>query len=1477
MASRRNHGFQWFHAFSLRAGLATAFITMIVLTLFVGFVSLLTQDRAIRALDRLLEVDGRIAALSSESNVAMLKARRAEKDFLLFRREFGFGEAKSRYATLLRISLAEIRQNMAEIRALNSDPRTVEQTQAVERAVSQYEAGFLRVVDLYGALGYVDSGFEGEIREAAHRIESIVNAAGEVRLLADLLSLRRHEKDFIARGLDKHAEAFAKGIDHLKTDLADARLSSQRKQELPGLADEYARLFEQYVRTNTRIDAETATYLAAAHTVEPVLDNLRVAARRSEIATRSEVEQVTQVAIWAISGTGLFAVLLGLAVAWFVARTISRSVDESLDFAKQVARGDFTARLIPRGRNEFGTLAVALNEMTAALQQRDRGLRRAQDVAKLSHVITGPDGAFESWSESLPELIGVVPEQMPRSTRAWLDLLHPDDRALFRGKAIEAGVKGAGIHIEYRLRRADGALIHVRQTMEPLEGSADAAGKSRWFNTLQDVTEQKRAAEALQLSEARYRAMFEKAGAGIAHTDLSGRYIVVNPKYSEITGYDQKDLRSLRFADLNYPEDVQRGIDLRAQLLAGTIPSYERELRMIRKDGKQIWASATTALILDAEGKPAHFISVLHDVSERKRAESALKESEAQYRDLIERASDGIFLCDAEGRYALVNARFADMLAYREEELLGLHFTVTYPGGERKLAAERSATVRESGGALFERLMCRRDGSLFPVEISLRPLRQGMVQGIVRDISERQKAQQALAESEMRFRQLAENINEVFFLMDPAGTRILYVSPTYEKIWGRSVAGLYENPRSWTDAIHPEDRSQAMATFDATARTGQFDFEFRIAATDGTLRWIRARGFPVRDDQGNLYRVAGVAEDITERRLQHRKIERLNRVYAVLSGINAAIVRTRERAELFREACRIAVEIGGFRFAWVCVVDAPAMQLQPVASAGADDGFLATVRQRFSLREDAPEGQGIAVTAVRERRAVIINDVQADSQIRYKQEHAERGIRSVAVLPLLVAGEARAVLALHSSEAGFFDDDEAKLLLELAGDIAFAMDHIEKAERLDYLAYYDSLTGLANRRLFLERLDQSIHAAAQTQGKLAVVLADIERLRTVNESLGRQAGDELLKQAAERLAHAAGASVVGRIGADQFAIVLLSVKGKSEVGRTVAKLSRSCFGEPFRLGGAELRISAKGGIALFPSDGDDAEALLRNAEAALVRAKESGEKYLFYSQKLTERVAERLTLENRLRQALERNEFVLHYQPKVELETRRIVGAEALIRWQSPELGLVPPGQFIPLMEETGLILEVGEWALGKAIADHSRWLEQGLRAPRLAVNVSAIQLRREDFVAGVSRALGRGATPPGIDLEITESLVMDEIERNIQKLKEIHDLGVDIAIDDFGTGYSSLGYLAKLPVQSLKIDRSFIITMLNDPDTLTLVRTMISLAQSLRLKVVAEGVDSEEQARFLRLLRCDQMQGYLFSRPLPFDDMTALLRLGQG
>lgn len=746
------------------------------------------------------------------------------------------------------------------------------------------------------------------------------------------------------------------------------------------------------------------------------------------------------------------------------------------------------------------------------------------------------------------------------------------------------------------------------------------------------------------------------------------------------------------------------------------------------------------------------------------------------------------------------------------------------------------------------------------------------------EIDERERASAELTASEERFRELAENIHDAFFVIAGDLSRTLYMSPAYEEIWGRPWFELAEKPLPWADSLHPDDVERVRRATEQNTRvaSAKQEFEFRIVRPLGDVRWIYVRTFPIVHDDGNISRVVGVATDITHRKLAEAKIEHLNRVHEVLSGINSLIVRATDRTELFWEACRLAVENGRFRMAWCSWLDPETSQVTPVAWAG--DG--PDIANALACRLDASaESDNLIAAAMRLQQPAICDDLQKDARlVPCAQEMLEHGYRAVVALPLVIDAESVGCLALVMDESGFFNAAEMRLLSELSGDIAFALDHIKKAERLNYLAYYDSLTGLANRTFFYERLAQYVSAAARGQRQFALVIADIERFETVNSTFGRHAGDEVLRQVGERLMHCVGdASEVARLGADQFAAVIFDVGDVAEVVHTIDQWRQKWLGTPFKVEGSDLRISAKTGIALYPADGTEPVNLIRNAEAALKNAKNTGDQLLFYAPYLSEQAAEALDLENQLKRAVEREEFVLYYQPKVDSQTRRLEGVEALIRWRNPERGLIAPMKFIPLLEETGMIVEVGTWALRQAILDRNLWKEHGLQVPRVAVNVSTVQLQRSDFVRTVANTIKAAGSDPGLDIEVTESLIMNDADGNIAKLRAIGDLGVKIAIDDFGTGYSSLSYLTRLPAQTLKIDRSFVISMLDDPGVMTLVSTIVSLAHSLKLEVVAEGVETEEQARFLRLLRCDQMQGFLIAKPLPPEDMIAYLARSRG
>ena len=461
-----------------------------------------------------------------------------------------------------------------------------------------------------------------------------------------------------------------------------------------------------------------------------------------------------------------------------------------------------------------------------------------------------------------------------------------------------------------------------------------------------------------------------------------------------------------------------------------------------------------------------------------------------------------------------------------------------------------------------------------------------------------------------------------------------------------------------------------------------------------------------------------------------------------------------------------------------------------------------------------------------------------------------------------------------SAQAAWNQAGKAVRLVGATADITQRKEQHSRLARLDYLTLHDELTGLPNRAHFTAELEGQIAAAQAHAEKLALIAIDLVRFRHLNETLGRSSGDLILKEAAKRLTATLRAKdVVSRFQGDSFVIMMPGVERESEAAQWVQHTLVPALDAPMSIQGTDLSLSAKSGIALYPSDAGTADALIANAEAALKQAKHSPLPYLFYAPSMNSRVAEKLRLETKLRRALANNEFLLYYQPKVELKSGEIVGMEALIRWRDPEVGLVPPGSFIPLLEETELILPVGRWVIERAAQQYVEWLSLGIVVPRIAVNVSALQLAQREFVQSLDATLARYPTAVGgLDLELTESVLMDDLSGNIEKLRAAKERGLQVAIDDFGTGYSSLGYLSRLPLDALKVDRSFIDNMADDPQQMSIVTAIISLAHSIDLKVIAEGVETATQAQLLRLLRCDQIQGYLLARPQPAEDVAKLL-----
>jgi diguanylate cyclase (GGDEF)-like protein/PAS domain S-box-containing protein len=638
----------------------------------------------------------------------------------------------------------------------------------------------------------------------------------------------------------------------------------------------------------------------------------------------------------------------------------------------------------------------------------------------------------------------------------------------------------------------------------------------------------------------------------------------------------------------------------------------------------------------------------------------------------------------------------------------------------------------------------------------------------------------------------------------------------------------------------------------------------RELQTPSGRRFFSTTLAPIRGHGAVVEGLVGISRDVTARQETERALRRLTRVRTVLGAVNAAIVRVKDRVTLMKESCRIAVEDGGLLGAGLYLAPAGAVTATDAVAHGAPSELLWELAKGNGIAPDAES----SVTEIDPKRPRIVNDLRPLSDRFPADQILRRGGKSLGVFPLVVHGSVVGSFVLVAPQEQFFDSEEVRLLSELADNIGFAFDHLEKSARLDFLAYYDELTGLPKRSLLTDRLNQLLPGRLRGDGALAVLLVDVSRFRQVNDTLGRSAGDELLVQIAARLTGVLRErDTLARFDSNAFALVLTEPGDEPELALFIERDILASLTPPFMVRDTELRIAARVGVALFPSDAPDAEGLVRNAEAALADARAKAQPYLFYAPSMNARLGEKLSLETRLRRALEEEQFLLHYQPKVELKTGAIVGLEALIRWKDPERGLVSPAEFIPVLEDTGLILDVGGWVLDRAAAQYESWVREGLAPPRIAVNVSALQLSQRRFVRTVEQMLERHPSARGgIDLELTESVLMEDLAGNIDKMRAVKEQGVCIAVDDFGTGYSSLGYLSRLPIDALKVDRSFVIRMVDDAQDMTIVTTIISLAHSLDLKVIAEGVETADQARLLKLVKCDQIQGYLVGRPQPSD-----------
>ena len=707
--------------------------------------------------------------------------------------------------------------------------------------------------------------------------------------------------------------------------------------------------------------------------------------------------------------------------------------------------------------------------------------------------------------------------------------------------------------------------------------------------------------------------------------------------------------------------------------------------------------------------------------------------------------------------------------------------------------------------------------------------------GIITDITKEKVTEEALKLSQDRYRALVETSDDFVWEVDAAGV-YTYCSPQVERILGHAPqAMLGKRP---FDFMPPEEAAAIGKKFQAIVekRTSFSSLENTNRHNDGHEVVLETSGVPFFDTAGKLAGYRGIDRDITQRKQAERNLKIQQKfLQSVIDGVHDSIMVIDDQCDiqLMNEAARTSM----------------------------NPRFVADIHhpkcyEVFHQRNAPCEGE--------EYPCPMKGVIESGQPATVVHKHA---------------GEDGKPLHVELIATPLRDDDgTVRGIIETVRDITGHLSAQQKLEEqkvsLERLAHHDALTGLPNRLLFLDRLRQAVKKAHREDDQLAVLFVDLDRFKQINDSLGHGMGDAVLKAVARRLQGCLREEdVVARLGGDEFTIIMGSLHKPQHAMAMAQKLIRSVQ-QPVRHEDHELYVSASVGISLYPQDGQNAGILLQNADAAMYKAKHEGRRnFQFYTADMTELAFERVLMETHLHRALEREQFVVYYQSQVDLLSGEVIGLEALVRWQHPELGLLLPTKFIPLAEDTGLIMPLGKWVLETACRQIAAWHNADLYPGRIAVNLTGNQLKNDKVIPTIEQILEEnGCQPDWLELEITESVIMEQHGRSFNILQRLRDHGIELAIDDFGTGYSSLAHLKRLPVSRLKIDRSFIRDIPQDASNKAIARAVIAMGKSMGLRVIAEGVETNEQRAFLAAERCDEIQGYICGPPLPAEQMTERL-----
>jgi len=671
--------------------------------------------------------------------------------------------------------------------------------------------------------------------------------------------------------------------------------------------------------------------------------------------------------------------------------------------------------------------------------------------------------------------------------------------------------------------------------------------------------------------------------------------------------------------------------------------------------------------------------------------------------------------------------------------------------------------------------------------------------------------------------------------------------------------------------IHSSDAANGFFAIEQEiVRSGRpiIDLEESIIDSHGAVKWLSSTKMPLRDENDEIVGLIGIARDITDRkridlhRAGEARILEMIATSAPIEDVLDGLVRLIEAQ---------APSIHGS----ILLLSRDGARLMPGAGPSLPP---AIIRSIDGLR--IGPNAGSCGTAVYRRETVIVRDIARDPLWDdYRDFVTPYGYRSCWSAPILShQGDALGVFAMYAKETREPTQTEMRLVEATTRIAGIAIERKLAEERIAFMANHDALTGLPNRALLKDRLNQAMLFAERYDRWATVAFIDIDNFKLINDSLGHHAGDELLKIVASRMVNCVRATdTVVRLGANEFAVLFFDQPKSADLVTSTLQQLRQAVGAPIEIRGHTLEVTCSIGLANYPKDGTDVDALIANAGSAMYRAKELGrDNFQFYTPELNAKIHEKFLLQEELRNAIARDEFMLHYQPQVDLRSGRIFAVEALIRWRHPKLGVVPPGKFIPVAEESGLIAQIGDWALRTACKQNKAWQDAGLAFINVSVNVSARQFKEKNWIACVKGALAEsGLDAQYLELELTESMIMQDVDQAIATMKELQRIGVQLSIDDFGTGYSSLSALKSFPVARLKIDKSFVRDLPDDEHDKAVAAAVISLGQKLNLRVIAEGVETDAQMAFLRDNNCDEMQGYLFSKPAPAADIADMIGVG--